>query len=410
MRRRAFAVSLAAVAVRKHASYGVSPLTHKEMRLRFHEAPAANTNELALLQQTEELISRWRLNKWEFRIPPLLPAYQKEKLMLQLDVLKGLCLDQSKQLQAVKSDVALVASITGISEDAVRGKTRTWLQEEAAKLRWHGEVNRAKSLRDAFLRLEVYGSPDHRLLERLCCVYGMGMLGTFEGAFSNTIVQDPVTGEIHVEETSSFSQLLAYITSRYPDFDIVYDFLGFNPSTGYRASLSRFLATALYKKAGIETSEANGRILFSDPVVKEVLFDFGDSSKSISADDSVYGLPDLLFIRGGDIVLITVASSNHWLRNRQLPHRKQLEGIGRRASMVMGIPFERVRVRNLLLPPDYVDRVSLQRLFEGVLEMTPAQQKEFFPWVSVYEKELDSRDVDYCELAKTVNAEEWLTL
>lgn len=410
MRRRIFSqLAIPTGALRSHATYGMMPLTHRDMRLRYNEAPS-KVDELALLQQTEELIAHWRLNKWEFRIPPLIPAHQKEALLLQLDILKSLCIDQSRHLDAIKADIGLVASVVGISPELVREKNRAWLQEEAAKLRWRGEVNKAKSLRDAFLKLEVCGSRDHRLLERLCCIYGMGMLGTFEEAFDNTIVLDRASGKLAVKQENPFAQLLAYINTRFPDFAIIYDFMGFNPTAGYRASLNQFLMSGLCKKAGVESPAPNGRVLFSNTQTKEALFDFGDSKRGITADDSVYGLPDFLFARGGDLILITVASGNHWLRNRQLPHRKQLEGIGRRASMVLGIPFDSVRVRNLLLPPDYVDKNSLQRLCEAVLDVNPQQQKELFPWISMYNKELDPRDVDFCELAKTVNEEAWITL
>lgn len=396
-------------ALRFHAAYGAKTLSHQDMVRKF-AGLKVNKDELQLLEETEKYVSNWRLNKWEFRVPPLLSPAEREKVLLQQDILKSLCLNQAEERRHVLRDIEVISALAGIPPESVREKTRAWLQEEASKLRWKGEVNKAKELRDAFLRLEVYGARDHRLLERLCCMYGLGMQGTFEEAFGNLIVQDPTTGKFSVEESNPFVELQAYIVSRYPQIDIIHDFLGFNVVSGYRPSLSRFLVQCLATKHDLANPVSNGRVLLHVSASKEVLFDFGDSKNQIAQDDSVYGLPDFMYVRGGDIFLITIAADNHWLRKRQVPHTKQLEGIARRGSFVLGIPFEKARIRNVLLPPNYVDAASLRRLTENVLEMSPESIKKSAPWASLYEKELDAKDVDYCELEKTVNEEEWLTL
>ncbi|KPA83446.1 putative mitochondrial hypothetical protein [Leptomonas pyrrhocoris] len=396
-------------ALRFHAAYGAKALSHEDMTARFG-SHTVNRDELALLEETEKCIAKWRLNKWEFRIPPLLNPAEREKVMLQQDILKSFCLNQADERKHVLHDIEIVVSLTGISADSVREKTRAWLQEEASKLRWKGEVNKAKELRDAFLRLEVYGSRDYRLLDRICCMYGLGMQGTFDEAFNNIIVQDPSTGKLSVDESNPFVELQAYIISRYPQIDIIHDFLGFNIVSGYRSSLSRFLVQCLAAKNNLTNPVSNSRVLLQVNASKEVLFDFGDSRGQIAQDDSVYGLPDFMYVRGSDIFLITIAAESHWLRKRQVPHAKQLEGIARRGSFVLGIPFEKVRIRNVLLPPNYVDAASLRRLTENVLEMAPDVVTKTAPWSSLYEKELDTKDVDYCELERTVNEEEWLTL
>lgn len=396
-------------AFRFHATYGSKALSHADMRNKF-SGHTVSRDELSLLEEAEMHVSNWRLNKWEFRVPPLLSPAEREKVMLQQDILKSLCLSQADERRHVLHDIQVVASLTGVSPESVRTKTRAWLQEEASKLRWKGEVNKAKELRDAFLRLEVYGSRDHRLLERICCMYGLGMQGTFEEAFSNIIVEDPATGRLSVNETNPFVELQAYIVSRYPQIDIIHDFLGFNVVSGYRPSLSLFLIHCLAAKNNIANPTSNGRVLLHVSASKEILFDFGDSKNQIAQDDSVYGLPDFMYVRGNDIFLITIAADNHWLRKRQVPHAKQLEGIARRGSFVLGIPFDKVRIRNVLLPPNYVDAASLRRLTEHVLEMEADAVKKATPWVALYEKELDSKDIDYCELEKTVNEDEWLTL
>lgn len=395
--------------LRFHAGYGATTLSHTDMISRYADRTVTR-DELSLLEEAETYIANWRLNKWEFRVPPLLSPAEREKVMLQQDILKSLCLHQADEQKRVLHDIQVVAALTGVSPDDVRSKNRAWLQEEASKLRWKGEVNKAKELRDAFLRLEVYGSRDHRLLERLCCMYGLGMQGTFEEAFSNLIVQDPATGKLFVNESNPFGELQAYIISRYPQIDVIHDFLGFNVVAGYRPSLRRLLVQCLAAKNGIANPVSNGRVLLHIGASKETLFEFGDSKGQIAQDDSVYGLPDFMYVRGGDIFLITIAAENHWLRKRQVPHAKQLEGIARRGSFVLGIPFDKVRIRNVLLPPNYVDAVSLRRLTESVLEMDPEVLKTVAPWASLYDKELDAKDVDYCKLEKTVNEEEWLTL
>ncbi|CAJ1032172.1 hypothetical protein Q4I32_006094 [Leishmania shawi] len=396
-------------AARWHATYGAKVLKHKDMLTKYGDLTVVK-DVLTLLEQTESYISKWRLNKWEFRVPPLLCPAEREKVMLQQDMLKAICLNQAEERKQVFGDIQIVAAITGTSPESVREKNRAWLQEEASKLRWRGEVNKARELRDAFLRLEVYGSRDHRLLERLCCIYGMGMQGTFDEAFNNIIIQDLSTGKLSIDETNPFVELQAYIVSRYPQIDLIYDFLGLNVVSGYRPSLRRFLIHCLSKKNNIDNPVSNGRVLLHVSGSKETLFDFGDSENQIVHDDSIYGLPDFMYVRGSDVFLITIAANNHWLRKRQVPHAKQLEGIARRSSFVLGIPLDKVRIRNLLLPPNYVDSNSLRRLMESVLDMSQSSVKEAAPWISLYVKELDTLDVDYCELEKTVNEEEWLTL
>ncbi|CCW68167.1 unnamed protein product [Phytomonas sp. Hart1] len=395
---------------RFHSTYGITPLTHKQMQVRFGNPNKEIRDQQTLLKLTELQMSKWRLNKWNFRVPLLIDGEQKRQLFLQLDILKSLCIEQMKQNEAVENDIKLVSSLTGISPNLVQQKNRAWLHEEAAKLRWMGELNKAKDLRDAFLRLEVYGSSDHRLLERLCCVYGLGMLGTFEKAFSNLITEKNATGELYVDEGNPFTELLQYIMTRFPHFDIIYDFLGFNPVSGYRASLSRFLTSLFQAKYINEKNMTSGRILFHNPHRKEILFDYGDSKNTIGFNDSIFGLPDFLYIKNMDFYLIIIASNNHWLRNRQVPHRKQLEGIARRGSFVFGIPIDKVRIKNLLLPPYYLDNASLLRLVDIILDLSKEKQKELIPWLSLYDKKLDPKDIDYCELSTTVNEEEWLTL
>ncbi|EPY21842.1 hypothetical protein STCU_08464 [Strigomonas culicis] len=238
----------------------------------------------------------------------------------------------------------------------------------------------------------------------------MGMMGTFEDAFGNMIVEDPVTKKITMEEENSFKLLLSEIVGKFPQIDIIYDFLGFNAESGYRESFKKFAVDLLAKKNKIVEHTPDGRVSFYNPASKEIFFDFNNSKAQIVSDDSVYGLPDFLYVQDTDMFLLTIASENHWLRSRQVPHAKQLEGIARRASFILGIPYDSVRIRNVLLPPSYMDKSSLERVVEAVFGIGGSEKQEFIPWLKLYSKELDAQDVDYCDIQKTVNEEEWLTL
>ncbi|ORC90735.1 uncharacterized protein TM35_000071590 [Trypanosoma theileri] len=385
----------------------MTQLSHKELFSLYHSGNKSS-NELELLEQVEERISKWKLNKWEMRVPPLLPAHEKEVMRRQQELLKSSFFHWGKCRDALNADIEIVSSLTGISKEDVRGKNRSWMQEEAAKLRWMGEVNKATRLRDAFMRLEIYGSRDHMLLERLCCIYGLALQGTFESAFSNYIMEDPLTKKIFVDESNPFRDLISHIIKTYPQIDIIYDFLGFNITEGYRSSLRRYLESLLLKTD--QETKSKGRLAFGNGKKLEFLFDFCDSRKSLVSGECVQGMPDFLYVNGTDITLIIIASENTWLRNRQLPHRKQMEGIARRASFVTGIPFSEVRIRNLLLPPAYLDKNSILRINEVLFGLSKEEEQKLVPWLMVYDKELDSKDVDFCALVKSTNEEEWLTL
>ncbi|KAG8339566.1 hypothetical protein TRVL_09605 [Trypanosoma vivax] len=392
---------------RNYATYDSFPITHAKLCDRFKNKQECK-NGLELLEQVEERISNWRLNKWEMRIPHLLPSHIKEKIRRQQEHLKYILLEWGKCREALNADINLVSSITGIKKDDVAEKNRAWLQEEVGKLRWMGEVNKATSLRDAFMRLEAYGSRDHMLLERLCCIYGLACQGTFEDAFSNYILEDPLSKKIYVDEQNPFQDLVAYIINTYPQIDIIYAFLGFDTLDGYRSSLRKYLQYLHCRSwEGAGSSE---RLFLSKSGKVELLFDYCNSKDSIISSDDCNGMPDFLYLSGTDIVLITIASDNPWMRNRQLPHRKQMEGIARRACFVFGIPHSKIRIRNLLLPPAYLDRNSIVRLNETVFCLSTEEQNSLVPWLPMYQKNLDPKDIDFSSLMKSTNEEEWLCL
>lgn len=374
-------------------------------------------DELALLEQVEERISSWRLSKWEQRVPVLLSQADKEAAQLQLHNVKTVLLDQAKTRALIDSDMNIVCSVLKVSRDELRLKSRSWLQEEIAKLRWAGETASAKSARDAFLRLEQYGSRDFKFFERLCCMYGLAKLGTFDDAFSNFVV--PNGNSVALCTTSPFHELMAAIVAKYPTIDIVSDFLGFNELEGYRSSLGRYITEGLRHRHGSDTTIAStagstSRVLFQRSAGgsdREILFDYGNSAALVANGDGRHAVADFVHVRGKDITLVSVASKNRWLRSRQQPHRKQLEGIGRRASFVLGIPFNDVRIRSLLLPPLYLDRASLHRVNTHVVGLDSAHAAAFAPWVELYDKELDvEREADFAELTKSKPEEAWVTL
>lgn len=395
--------------VRNHASYDSSMLRYEDLaNSTKSRAPENNSKAyLLLLEETERNISSWNLNKWEFRLPPLLAPHEKEKRMLQLNILKSFFIQRSKTIAEVENDLNFVSGATGVDPEAVKMKSRLWLQDQVTKLRWSGEVNKAKQLSDAFVRLEVYGARDFRLLERLCAIYGLGTFSTFENAFSNYIVQDEA-GKNKIQASNPFSDLLSVIVHRYPFIELLYDFLGFN-TAGYRDSLKSFLGQVVEKKHQISQFK-RGRALACATNPRLVLFDCVESKAYVSSNDSVYGLPDFVFIHDNRFYFITIASDNFWLRSRQLLHKRQMEGIGRRGSLVFGIPFEKVQMRHILLPPRYLDKASLTRLLEGVFNLSSAEMVSMFPWIDLYDKELDDSDVDFCETQKQCFEADWVTL
>lgn len=408
--RRLKVSSLVLNSIRLHSSYGFSVLDHAGLVARFQDQPRKSDDSLlSLLEKTEYTIANWKLNKWEFRLPPLLVPSEKEKWTLQLNILKSFFIERGKLLKDIKRDIDLVSSLGEVPPSEVRNKSRTWVQEKVSKLRWNGEVDKAKGLRDAFSRLEVYGAREHQVLERLCAIYGLGLVNTFDDAFGNFIVEDEITRTRSVIKENFFLELLSMIVTEHPYIGLLYDFLGFNSRLGYRSSLGSLLKKAVEHKHKIFPGE-EGRMLVNDAQRKIILFDVSESKALIASDDSIYGLPDFLYICGSNFFLITIASENFWLRNRQLPHKKQMEGIGRRGSFVLGIPLSNVRIRNVLLPPNYLDKPSLSRLLSDVVNLSLTESVSIFPWLNLYDKELDKCDLDFCEMIKHNAHEEWVTL
>ena len=385
---------------RSHATYGQSVLSHDQVVKKF--TPKESVNDLLpLLEKVEGRIFSWRLSKWEGRTPVLQRANEKVATQKQLTTLKMLFVDRAKTFELIDRDLAFVSHELNSTKSEIRQKSRSWLQEKIADLRWKGEVQRAKSVREAFLRLEQYGARDFQFFERLCCVYGLGKIGTFERSFDNTLSMTS-NGTVVIQSSSEFAELVGQIVHKFPMIDIIHDFLGFNVVEGYRSSLRRFLTLGLNAKHSQEM-DLTTRVLFNNG--KETLLDFADSCQAIANNSLTQGAPDFVYFAGSDITLITIASPNRWLRARQLPHRKQMEGIARRASLSRGLDYNQVRVRNLFLPPECIDKSSLDRLVHAL-----QLPEGFAPWISIYDKQLSSNDQDYAVVSSPKGDEEWVKL
>jgi hypothetical protein len=405
-------------------AYGKYMLSHAALAKRYiTETPATSSLSegatlavdclLPKLTEVESRMASWRLNRWEFRLPVLLTQREKEAAMAQLHTIKTLVLEQQKVQLSIDEDFEAVCKILKTEPEAVRNANRAWLQERLDALRWEGQVNAAAEARERFVRLEMHGSPDFRILERLCCMYGLAKFGTFEDAFSNQIVLDPVSKKPTLCARNPFTELLQLIVTNVKALDILYDFLGFNTTEGYRASLGKYLTGLLEAKHAhppAAVKENRSRVLFQRAESGELLFDFKDSNAALALADAVQGIVDYVYISGPSITLIAIATPNVYQRSTQLPHRKQMEGIARRASFVLGLAYDDVRIRNLLLPPQYIDRVSLDRLHR-VLGVEMQQAVTVAPWLGLYDKELDKqRDIDYAEVAAKLPEEEWVKL
>ena len=119
-------------------------------------------------------------------------------------------------------------------------------------------------------------------------------------------------------------------------------------------------------------------------------------------------------MNGTDITIVAIADPSRHERSLQLPGRRQLEGIARRASLTLGVAASDVRIRMLYLPPAFMDTSSLHRLHR-VLGHTESTEdlvmKQMVPaWALLYDKELDATEMDYMEVAKKYPEDEWVML
>ena len=410
------------------------PMTGVEAQPMTEQAFDAIINNL---EKVEQRLVHWKLNKWDFRVPVLLTGEERYRTMSQLKHIKTEMRLRLVEQERALNDLRGVSEVLNTPITELRYKSRAWIQEKVSELRWQGDIESAKRVREAWVRLEDNGGREAKLLQRLCCIYGLARIGTFESAFTNFIVPAddlqlqkgdaakvesyftghlsgaPETAEndfaVAMDRGNPFTELMRLLTKHMPTLDILYDFYGYNVTDGYRSSLGRALKMTLEHNAQGEDYGTNtqgprdygrpDRVMFQRHSADGKLEFLFDHRQDYSGPDFVYG-------NGGRIVLISIANPNKWLRETQLPHTRQMEGIARRCCFVFGIPFEQAQVQNLLLPPSVMDKKSLLRLESIVGPLHPALQS----WSKYYDLELSQDDADYAEQAKKYPEEEWVRL
>lgn len=399
------------VSKRFHVAYDFNPQSHADVTRTFANSKLSLTLEelLGRLVALESQVGSWNLNKWEIRTPPTLEGVERENFKAQLHLLRKQMIDQADIMAASNGDRNLVASILNMRPEDLDTKTRAWLQEQVARLRWEGKVNEAKDLREAWVRLEQYGSRDFRLLERMCTVYGMSRLNVFNNAFSNYLVTDH-TGRVRLQREGTFQPAVEAIVSAYPLIDVCYEFLGFTGGA-YHRGLRKYMIQLMKSKHNGNVSMGVGtRVLCTAAEGKEILFEM----TPVPGETAQHGTGDFLYMNGASITLVSIANPSRHERQLQLPGRRQLEGIARRASLTLGVPANDVRIRLLYLPPNFMDSASLHRLHRAVGHTAPIDQlveEGSVPaWAALYEKELDAAELDYMEVAKKYPEDEWVML
>lgn len=455
---------------------------------------------LPLLERVEDRLALWKRQKWEFRTPALLSPDEKVAATALLRKLQATAEGFGEKRRAYLEDSALAASILGVSIDEMRLQPRAWLQKRVAALRMQGRSEDAKHLREAWTRMEELGGPDYDLLERLVLAYGLGKMGTFDMTFRNTICLAKTNGSaemsgigadsadavshnsglLKLDESDPLTDLLGLVLTHIPDIHILYDFLGWNnllphsahaEQTSYAQSLGEYMARCLHFQHGSSgvlappsattSSTAEPTLLYSNNASKVYLMrnppqnlglddvrKIQNSSANITKASSA---ASYALWSGPTLTIIQQAHPNKFLRQRQLPNPRQLEGMCRRSAFVLGHQLEDVRARTLLLPPSSMDRRSLLRLHAAlnpkgsIATLTAAEKKsstttttsaehraakyeaqlyaaemseehtkrippEFRGWVSLYRSDLSSADADYAAVSQTKPEEEWFTL
>lgn len=410
------------------AHYGVAMLSHTDFLSKYGAAPQPASAAAAPasfvdkllppLERVETVMGAWKLNRWEHRVPLVMHSEaEKELARRQLHELKRVVLSQRGAREAKRRDVEFLCGALEVKPAELAAKDRKWINEKISKMRWKGEVAAAREVREAWRRLEESALSENNILLRLCCVYGLGRMGTFEAAFSNMIL--PADGATaanpslrssasssnevaRLDISDPFREVLSLIAAYIPSIDILHDFLGMNTLQGYTPSLATYMLSLLRGRDALVASatEKGGaasfdlgkftrevradvqraaagkasRILYQNAARGEYLFATSTNSTPLSTTNpfllSAQPAPiaDFVHIVGGDITLLAVAADNHYKREVQLANDKQLEGIARRAVFVLSgskesaITFDNVRVRSFMLPPKKIDLASLQRL------------------------------------------------
>jgi hypothetical protein len=384
---------------------------------RFDDGEQFAKAALPLLESIEDRLALWKRHKWEFRVPALLSPEEKAAITALLRRLQTTTETYTAKRRQMLADTQLVHQLTGgstpLGELAL--KPRSWLQKHVSNLRTQGRAEEAKALREAWIRMELLGGPDYDLLERLVLVYGLGKMGTFDRTFTNTIrlknqqqqqQQDSSSVDVHaqsglitLDQSDPLAELIALTLTNVPDIHILYDFLGWNEglpytrqndvvnsfNSSYTTSLGEYMSRCLKHKFpegavlnqrknnnfisnnnnnnnSSSSSSSSSQLLFSDNKNKIYLMRTDENIAASQAQTGVNISPTFSLWQGPNLTIITKAAHNKYLRQYQLPNRRQLEGMCRRSAFVFGHKMDDVRARTLLLPPNQIDRRSLLRI------------------------------------------------
>eukprot|EP00658_Telonema_sp_P-2_P027177 TRINITY_DN21042_c0_g1_i2.p1 TRINITY_DN21042_c0_g1~~TRINITY_DN21042_c0_g1_i2.p1 ORF type:complete len:239 (+),score=56.89 TRINITY_DN21042_c0_g1_i2:202-918(+) len=238
----------------------------------------------------------------------------------------------------------------------------------------------------------------------------MSRLNVFNHAFSNYLVAEPHTGKMHLHKEGTFQPAIEAVITAYPLIDVCYEFLGYTGGVYHRALRKYMIQLIKSKHNGVVSQAPGSRVLCTAAGGKVVLFEMN----SVPGESAQHGTGDFLYMNGTDITLVSIANPSRHERALQLPGRRQLEGIARRASLTLGVSASDVRIRMLYLPPSFLDGASLHRLHR-VLGHTDSTedlvQHQMVPaWALLYDKELDAAELDYMEVAKKYAEDEWVML
>lgn len=490
------------------AQYGLTLRSHAEMYDKYVVAAQSNKSKntaiprfdngqdfakaaLPLLESIEDRLAQWKRQKWEFRTPALLSPDEKAAVTALLRRLQSTTESYTAKRRQMLADTQLVHQLTGGATPLAElpYQPRAWLQKHVSNLRMQGRAEEAKTLRDAWLRMEVLGGPDYDFLERLVLVYGLGKMGTFDRTFTNTIRLTPeaeknaATVDVHSEaglitldRSDPLEALISMTLANVPDIHILYDFLGWNEglpytrqndvvnsfNSSYTTSLGEYMSRCLKYKfpEGVVASNNNNsnrsnnnnsNLLFSDNKNKIYLLRTDENIASSQAQTGVNISPTFSLWQGPNLTIITKASQNKYLRQYQLPNKRQIEGMCRRTAFVFGYSMDDVRARTLLLPPNQIDRRSLLRIHAALdpsssIATTNAKNNnnngssavqraaqseeividsssnsalvssenvppEFRSWVSLYQSlEVPEEDEDFNVVAAVKPEEEWYKL
>ena len=182
---------------------------------------------------------------------------EREPWLEQLDMLRESWAAHTARRERSLDDVKLLNQSLGLfpakGREEFSQMGREEIQEKLTELRWNGEVDMARQVKAAWTRLEASGADDAFLLDRLCCLYGLIRMNSFNEAFRNVIRREESSGEVIWDRSNPFRSAAEFLLTNLPEMDIYYAFLGYEPKSGetgggYARALARYLRLNLRSK------------------------------------------------------------------------------------------------------------------------------------------------------------------